>query len=227
MDNLDLTIQDNSFVCLVGASGSGKTTLVDLMLGLLSPDQGEILINGESIRQIGERRWRTMFGYVPQSLYMVDGTIAENIAFGIPEIDIDQERLRRIIQQCHLDEFVDSQPDGLNSHVGERGGKLSGGQRQRIGIARAIYPDPPILILDESTSSLDGISEKWIIETLHELKRSKTIIAIAHRNSLVRNCDRVAFIDDGKMVADGDYETLYRTCPMFMSLMSDLRGKRL
>lgn len=227
LDNLDLTIQDNSFVCLVGASGSGKTTLVDLMLGLLSPDKGEILINGESSRQIGARRWRTMFGYVPQSLYMVDGTIAENIVFGIPEIDIDQERLRRIIQQCHLDEFVDSQPDGLNFHVGERGGKLSGGQRQRIGIARAIYPDPPILILDESTSSLDGISEKWIIETLHELKRSKTIIAIAHRNSLVRSCDRIVLIDDGKITADADYETLYHTSSMFVSLMSEMRVTRL
>jgi ABC-type multidrug transport system fused ATPase/permease subunit len=227
LDNLDLTIQDNSFVCLVGTSGSGKTTLVDLMLGLLSPDKGEILINGESIRQIGERRWRTMFGYVPQSLYIVDGTIAENIAFGIPEKDVDQERLRCVIRQCHLGEFINSQPDGVNSLVGDRGSRLSGGQRQRIGIARAMYRDPPILILDESTSALDGISEKYIIDTLHDLKRDRIIIAIAHGSSLVRNCDRVILIDQGKMVADGDYRTLYRTSPLFMSLMSEMRERGL
>lgn len=223
--DLELTIQGNSFVCFVGTSGSGKTTLVDLLLGLLSPDNGKIVINGKSMQQAGERHWRELFGYVPQSVYMVDGTIAENIAFGIPEIDVDREKLQRIVKLCHLEDFVDSQPGGLDSNVGEQGCKLSGGQRQRVGIARALYRDPPILILDESTSSLDGISEKWIIETLNELKQSKTIISIAHRNSLVRSCDRIIFISHGEVVADGAYLDLCNSSPQFAELMSELNGQ--
>lgn len=221
-NNLELEIEGNTFVCLVGASGSGKTTLVDLLLGLLLPDKGEIMISGHSIGKTGELKWREMFGYVSQSVYMVDGTIAENIAFGIAEKNVDREKLSRIVKMCHLEDFIDSQPDGLESSVGERGCKLSGGQKQRIGIARALYRDPAILILDESTSSLDGISEKWIIETLGVLKKSKTIITIAHRNSLVRSCDRIVFIERGEIVADGDYSTLCRNSPMFASLMSEM-----
>lgn len=224
-ENLELTIADNTFVCLVGTSGSGKTTLVDLLLGLLSPDKGEIMINGKSMHDAGEQHWREMFGYVPQSVYIVDGTIAENIVFGIPEKEVDREKLQRMVKLCHLEDFIDSQPDGLDSSVGEQGRKLSGGQRQRVGIARALYRDPPILILDESTSSLDGISEKWIIETLNELKRSKTIISIAHRNSLVRNCDRIVVINHGEVVADGDYLALCRSSSLFATLMSEMENQ--
>lgn len=220
-----LTIEGNSFVCFVGTSGSGKTTLVDLLLGLLTPDRGDILINGKSISQIGEQNWRGMFGYVPQSVYMIDGTIAENIAFGIDEKDVDREKMRRIVKQCHLEDFVDAQPEGLDFEVGEQGCKLSGGQRQRVGIARALYRDPAILILDESTSSLDGISEKLIIETLNELKQDKTIISIAHRSSLVRTCDRIIFINQGEVEADGDYGMLCRNSPHFTALMSEMEGK--
>jgi ATP-binding cassette, subfamily B, bacterial PglK len=223
-DDLDIMIEGSSFVCFVGASGSGKTTLVDLLLGLLSPDKGAVMINGKTMSQIGEKHWREMFGYVPQSVYIVDGTITENIAFGIPEEDVDREKLQRIVKLCHLEDFIDSQPDGLSSSVGEQGCKLSGGQRQRIGIARALYRDPPILILDESTSSLDGISEKWIIATLNELKRTKTIITIAHRNSLVRYSDRVVLINHGEIAADGDYQALCCSSPLFTALMSEMEG---
>lgn len=218
----DLKIEGHGFVCLVGASGSGKTTLVDMLLGLLPPDQGEIRANGVSMREAGEQGWRNMFGYVPQAVYMIDGTIAENIAFGMPEAEIDREKLRRVVKLCHLEDFVDSHPEGLDFQVGEHGSRLSGGQKQRIGIARALYRDPPILILDESTSSLDGISERKIIEALNELSRHKTIISIAHRSSLVRSCGRVIFISHGEVEADGHYEALCRTSPQFLELMSEL-----
>jgi ABC-type multidrug transport system fused ATPase/permease subunit len=221
-DHLGLTIEGNSFVCLVGTSGSGKTTLVDLLLGLLPPVTGDILINGKSSHEIGEQSWRAMFGYVPQSVYLVDGTIAENIAFGVSPEDVDWDWLRRVVAMCHLDDFVGAQAEGLNAPVGERGSRLSGGQRQRLGIARALYRDPPILILDESTSSLDGISEKAIIQTLLELRKSKTVISIAHRDSLVRHCDRAILIDQGRVVADGTYDQLSGSSALFSSLMAEL-----
>ena len=222
VDNLHLTLKANSLVCLVGKSGSGKTTIVDLLLGLLPPAKGDILINGQPAREVGEQNWRAMFGYVPQSVYIVDGTIAENIAFGIAPEDIDQVWLRGVVKLCHLEDFVGSQPEGLNAQVGERGSKLSGGQRQRLGIARALYRDPSILILDESTSSLDGISEQTIIQTLLELRNSKTVISIAHRGSTVKHCDRVILIDRGQIVADDSYEALSRSSPLFASLMSEM-----
>lgn len=225
-DHLGLTIEGNSFVCLVGTSGSGKTTLVDLLLGLLPPVRGDILINGESNHEIGERAWREMFGYVPQSVYIVDGTIAENIAFGVSPKDVDWNWLRRVVGMCHLEDFVGAQAEGLNAAVGERGSRLSGGQRQRLGIARALYRDPPILILDESTSSLDGISEKAIIQTLLELRKSKTVISIAHRDSLVRHCDRTILIDQGRVVADGAYDDLSSSSALFSSLMAELGTRK-
>lgn len=222
--DFSLEINGCGFVCLVGSSGAGKTTLVDLLLRLMPLGQGEIRVGGAVPGQLGERAWRERFGYVPQSIYMIDGTIAENIAFGVPEGEVDRARLREVIRLCHLEDVVDSRPEGLEFQVGEHGARLSGGQRQRIGIARAIYRDPPILILDESTSSLDGISEKKIIETLSDLKRSKIIISIAHRSSLVRNCDRVVFISHGEIAADGGYEELRRSSPRFNELMSEMDG---
>ena len=224
--SLELAINGSSFVCLVGKSGSGKTTAVDLLLGLLPADAGKILVNGKSIDEVGECDWRTMFGYVPQAVYIVDGTIAENIAFGIPPADVDQEQLRRVVAMCHLEDFVDAQPEGLNAPVGERGSKLSGGQRQRLGIARALYRDPSILILDESTNSLDGLSERAIIETLLSLKKSKAIISIAHRGALARYSDRIILIDQGRIIADGTYENLSSTSPLFASMMSEMEIRK-
>ena len=226
VDNLRLTLNANSLVCLVGKSGSGKTTIVDLLLGLLPPAKGDILINEQPAHEVGEQSWRAMFGYVPQSVYIVDGTIAENIAFGIAPKDVDQIRLRHVVKLCHLEDFVEAQEEGINAQVGERGSRLSGGQRQRLGIARALYRDPPILILDESTSSLDGISEQAIIQTLLELRNSKTVISIAHRGSTVKHCDRIILIDSGQIVADGNYEELSRSSPLFASLMSEMEIKK-
>jgi ABC-type multidrug transport system fused ATPase/permease subunit len=221
-DHLRLNIGEKSFVCLVGTSGSGKTTLVDLLLALLPPLTGDILINGKSFHQMGEQSWRAMFGYVPQSIFIVDGTVAENIAFGEAPENVDLDWLHRVVALCHLEDFVDAQAEGLNAPVGERGSRLSGGQRQRLGIARALYRDPPILILDESTSSLDGISEKAIIQTLLELRKTKIVISIAHRDSLVRHCDRVILMDQGSVVADGSYAQLSGSSGLFLSLMAEL-----
>ena len=226
IDKLQLLIQSNSFICLVGKSGSGKTTIVDLLLGLLPPATGEILINGQPAREVSEKSWRAMFGYVPQSVYIVDGTIAENIAFGTPPENIDWDWLRRVVTLCHLEDFIGKQAEGLNAQVGERGSKLSGGQRQRLGIARALYRNPSILILDESTSSLDGISEQAIIRTLLELRKSKTVISIAHRGSTVKHCDRIILVDQGQIVADGEFEELSRSSPLFASLMSEMEIKK-
>jgi ABC-type multidrug transport system fused ATPase/permease subunit len=180
------------------------------------------MINGKSFSTAAEAEWRAMFGYVPQSVYILDGTVAENIAFGIPAAEVDMAKLRRVVTSCHLDDFVGSQPEGLNAPVGERGSRLSGGQRQRLGIARALYRDPPILILDESTSSLDGLSEQAIIQTLLELKSSKTIIAIAHHDSLARYCDRIIVLDGGRIVGDGTYQYLAESSSLFASLMSEM-----
>ena len=220
-DALDLTIGGGSFVCFVGKSGSGKTTMVDLLLGLLPADAGNILVNGKSMRDVRENEWRAIFGYVPQSVYILDGTIADNIAFGVPASEIDRERLQQVVSLCHLEDFVDAQPAGLNAPVGERGSRLSGGQRQRIGIARALFRDPPVLILDESTNSLDGLSEQAIIQTLLGLKKRKTIISIAHRGSLARYADRIVLIDQGRILANGTYDALTLSSPLFASMMAE------
>ena len=225
VENLNLAVAGNSLTCIVGASGSGKTTIVDVLLGLLPPVGGRILINGKSAQDVGEQGWRAMFGYVPQSVYIIDGTIAENIAFGVDPDGIDWERLNLVVTQCHLEDFVNARAEGLQAQVGENGSKLSGGQRQRLGIARALYRDPPILILDESTNSLDGISEQSILHTLLELKQSKAVICIAHRGSLVKNCDRIILIDHGKVVADGNYEQLTGSSPQFAALMSEIEER--
>ena len=224
-DEFSLTINGNTSVCLVGTSGSGKTTIVDLLLGLLPPARGDIRINGKSKHELNDKIWHEMFGYVPQMVYITDGTIAENIAFGIPQNEVNAQRLREVVALCHLEDFVGTQADGLNTAVGERGSKLSGGQRQRIGIARALYRNPPILILDESTSSLDGINERAIIQTLLELRKTKTVISIAHRGSLIKHCDRIVLIDQGKVAADGNFEQLRGSSELFTSLMSEMEVK--
>ena len=221
-ENLSVSIACNSFVSLVGPSGSGKSTLVDLLLGLLKPMNGEITVNGKSIMNLGEDSWRKLFSYVPQTVYIVDGTIAENIAFGVSVEDIDWNWMQRVISLCHLEDLINEQANGFHASVGERGSMLSGGQKQRIGIARALYQDAPILILDESTSSLDGITEKAIIKLLHELSKSKTIISISHRDSIVRQCDRVIMIDQGQVLGDGTYEELLHSSSLFSSLMAEL-----
>jgi ATP-binding cassette subfamily C protein len=187
-----LTIGKNESIGIAGPSGSGKSTLVDLILGLHSSQEGAILIDGEPLTPANMTSWRRMIGYVPQDIYLLDETIAENIAFGIPLDEIDQSALRNAAEGAQILEFIDKElPHGFQTTVGERGVRLSGGQRQRIGLARALYHKPQILILDEATSALDHQTELAVMETIYRLQGTLTIITIAHRLSTLECCDRV------------------------------------
>jgi HlyD family secretion protein len=203
-----MSISANSTVGIVGPSGSGKSTLIDIILGLIKPQHGDLKVDGEIINNKNNRIWQNTIGFVAQSIFLSEGTIAENVAFGIPKSEIDQEQVLRVLKQAHLSEFLDNLGEGINTKVGERGVQLSGGQRQRIGIARALYHKAEVLVLDEATSSLDGITEKKIMKALQDLKNQKTIILIAHRLKTVQKCDEIFFISDGHLVDRGSYDEL-------------------
>ena len=206
--NLDIEIPINKIIGLVGASGSGKSTTIDLLLGLIDPQHGRLLIDGKPVTPDRRRAWQNSLGFVPQNIFLADSSIRENIGFGLPLEAIDEERVRRAATMAHLDELLDELPDGLNTRVGERGVQLSGGQRQRIGIARALYHDADVLILDEATSALDGITEKLIMDAIHDFSGKKTIIMIAHRLATVKQCDTIYLLAGGEVVDAGSYEDL-------------------
>lgn len=198
LDEVSFSIEKGSFVGIVGVSGAGKTTFVDILLGLLEPTTGNIYVDGVDIfSEI--RSWQKKMAYVPQSIYLVDGTISENIALGERAEQIDPEKVKKALAMAELLDFVNELPDGIKSTVGERGVKLSGGQRQRIGIARALYLNPEVLILDEATSALDTETEGAITDTILKLKGEITIIAIAHRLTTLEKCDFKIKFDDGKV----------------------------
>jgi ATP-binding cassette subfamily C protein len=199
MKGFHLTIRKNESIGIAGPSGSGKSTLVDLILGLHIPQEGAIMIDGEALSARNMTSWRGMIGYVPQDIYLLDETIAENIAFGIPVEEIDRVSLRSAAEGAQILEFVEKElPEGFQTTVGERGIRLSGGQRQRIGLARALYHKPKVLILDEATSALDTHTELAVMETIHQLQGSLTMITIAHRLSTLEKCDRVIQIRENK-----------------------------
>jgi ABC-type multidrug transport system fused ATPase/permease subunit len=199
LSGLSISIQRGEFVGFVGPSGSGKSTLVDVVLGLLTPDAGEVLVDGRNI-QSALRGWQDQIGYVPQSIYLTDDTIRRNIAFGLPNEKIDDSAVRRAVKAAQLEDFVASRPDGLATVLGEHGVRLSGGQRQRIGIARALYHDPAVLVLDEATSALDTVTEEGVMEAVIALHGSKTILVVAHRLSTVEHCDRKYRLEHGQVV---------------------------
>lgn len=215
LDRLTMDIPVNRVVGLVGASGSGKSTAIDLLLGLIEPERGRLLVDGQAVTDDNRRTWQNSLGYVPQSIFLADASILENIAFGLPKESIDEDRVRRAIAMAHLDEFVKSLVEGWNTRVGERGVQLSGGQRQRIGIARALYHDADVLVLDEATSALDGITEKLIMDAIHDFSGKKTIIMIAHRLATVKKCDIIYLLSSGEVVGCGDYDHLVKTNMMF------------
>ncbi len=200
--NIDLKIRAGETVGLIGASGSGKSTLVDLIMGLLKPTVGEVCVDGHNILH-APRLWQNQIGYVPQSIFLTDESLLRNIAFGVAEEEIDMEAVATSISSAQLDEFVAGLPDGLNTLVGERGVRVSGGQRQRIGIARALYRDPEVLVLDEATSSLDDETEKSFMKAVYNLHGQKTILIVAHRLSTVSKCDRIFRLQSGKISAVG------------------------
>ena len=185
-------------VGIVGTSGAGKTTIVDILLGLLELETGSILADGTEVRDHYER-WLKNVGYIPQSIFMIDSTIRKNVAFGIPDEEIDDERVWEVLREARLDQFVRSLPQGLDTGIGERGIRLSGGQRQRIGIARALFEDPEVLVLDEATSALDNDTEAAIMDSINSLHGKKTLIIIAHRLQTIEKCDLVYRVEDGKI----------------------------
>ncbi|GGY06572.1 ABC transporter ATP-binding protein [Litchfieldella qijiaojingensis] len=208
LNNLSLTIPANHVVGLVGLSGAGKSTAIDVLLGLIRPDQGQILIDQTSLTDYNIRAWQNTLGFVPQSIFLSDASIRDNIAFGLPPEEIDEARVKFAAHMANLDELLMKLPDGLETHVGERGIQLSGGQRQRIGIARALYDDAKVLILDEATSALDGITEKVIMDAIHKFSGSKTIIMIAHRLATVKQCHKIYLLEQGCVLDHGTYDEL-------------------
>ncbi|HVY06743.1 MAG TPA: ABC transporter ATP-binding protein [Burkholderiales bacterium] len=209
LEGLSIKIVRGETVGLIGASGSGKSTLVDIILGLLTPSEGTVEIDGQDI-QTALRSWQDQIGYVPQSIYLTDDTLRRNVAFGLPEGQIDDSAVARAVQAAQLDKFVDGLPARLNTVVGERGIRLSGGQRQRIGIARALYHDPAVLVLDEATSSLDNATEHGVMQAVMALRGSKTVLIVAHRLTTVQQCDRLYRIEDGKVAAEGKPDEVLR-----------------
>ena len=199
LDNVSLCIPKNKSVAIIGASGSGKTTLVDVILGILQPISGSVMTDGIDIYS-NINKWHEYIGYIPQMIYLMDDTIRNNVLFGFTD-DIDnEEKVWKALEEAQLKSFVEELEDGLDTVIGERGVRLSGGQRQRIGIARALYNDPKILVLDEATSAIDNETENAVMEAIDGLHGRKTMIVIAHRLSTIKNCDIVYRVEDGKVI---------------------------
>jgi ABC-type multidrug transport system fused ATPase/permease subunit len=199
LHNISLTIKKGESVGFVGASGAGKSTLIDLLLGLLRPTQGRILVDGQNIEN-NVNAWQRNIGYVPQSIFLTDDSLMRNVAFGVPDDQIDESALLRALKAAQLWDFVLGLPEGLSTFVGERGVRLSGGQRQRIGIARALYHDPDILVLDEATSALDIETERGFMDAVDALHGQKTILIVAHRLTTVEKCDHLFRLSKGLLV---------------------------
>jgi len=207
LNGVSLDIARGSAVAFVGPSGAGKTTIVDVLLGLLEPQKGEILVDGKNIFD-SISAWQRNIGYIPQFIYLADDTMRRNIAFALPDDQVDEQKVQRAVEQAQLTELVERLPDGLDTVIGERGARLSGGQRQRIGIARALYHDPQVLVMDEATSALDNITEQQIIQAIDTLKGERTIVMIAHRLTTVMNCDVLYMMENGRITDQGTYAEL-------------------
>ena len=222
LDDLSLVIPARTSIGLVGSTGSGKTTTLDILLGLLEPTGGSLKIDGQPVNRTNVRQWQATIGYVPQQIMLLDDTVLKNIAFGIPEQEIDRDKVVQAATLAHLHDFVTSDlREGYDTPIGERGVRLSGGQRQRIGIARALYHEPSVLVLDEATSALDNITENVIMEALNTLARDKTVIMVAHRLTTVRECDTIVVLDRGRVVDSGTYDALLERNDFFRMLAPD------
>jgi len=209
LKNISLTIPAQKTIGIVGSTGSGKTTLVDIILGLIDAQEGKLEVDGVEINKNNVRNWQRLIGYVPQNIYLADNTIAANIAFGIEEKYIDQKIIERVAKTANINKFIEEElPQKYLTSVGERGVRLSGGQIQRIGIARALYNDPKVLIMDEATSSLDSFTEKEVMKEIYNLSQNITIIIIAHRLSTIEKCKIIFLIENGKLVGQGNFEEL-------------------
>jgi ATP-binding cassette, subfamily B, bacterial PglK len=203
--NVNVAVNRGEAVGFVGQSGSGKSTLIDIILGLLEPQSGSVLINGQTIENV-KQSWQKVIGYIPQTIFLMDDSLRRNIAIGIADAEIDEVAVREALKSAQLEDFVASLPEGLDTVVGERGVRLSGGQRQRIGIARALYHRPSVLVLDEATSSLDTETEHEVMKAVQALQGDKTVIIVAHRLSTVEYCDRLYRLDAGRIVDEGTFD---------------------
>ncbi len=218
LNNVRMSIPAGATVGFVGPSGSGKTTLADVLLGLLVPQRGRLKVDGREVDDTTREVWQLNLAYVPQNIFLTDGTIAENVAFGVHPDQIDQDRLREAGRLARIEEFVDSLEHGYQERIGERGVKLSGGQRQRIGIARALYRDASVLVFDEATSALDGITEREVMDAIEALQGQRTIVLIAHRLSTVRKCDMIFEFESGRVIRSGTFDELVAQSERFRKM---------
>jgi len=219
LQHVTITIPANTTLGLVGPTGAGKSTFVDLVLGLLQAQHGLVHVDGVPITKTNVRAWQRSIGYVPQRIFLTDDTVARNIAFGVPEAKIDMDAVKDAAQIADLHTFISGElPDGYQSMIGECGVRLSGGQRQRLGIARALYHTPDVLVLDEATSSLDNITERSVMDAIHNLGHKKTIILVAHRLTTVKLCDQILLFEDGRISASGTYDQLLRASRSFHAM---------
>jgi ATP-binding cassette, subfamily B, bacterial PglK len=217
LDNISLKIQAGQSVAFVGKTGGGKSTLLHLLLGLLEPQSGALRVNDKTLGS-DKSDWWSHVGYVPQHIFLVDDSIAANVALGIEEQSIEEERVWEALRIARLDDYIRSLPDGLNTVVGERGVRLSGGQRQRLGIARAIYDKPSVLFLDEATSALDGHTEELLVQSLEEIREGLTLIVVAHRMSTIEQCDCIYLVEEGGILASGSYQELTEESERFREI---------
>lgn len=214
LGQVNLSIKTGEIVAIVGPSGAGKTTMADIILGIISPDKGWVKISGNE-PLVAIDKWPGAIAYVPQDVMVSNSSIRENIGLGYPSEEIDDSLVWQALKVAHLDKFIQSLPEGLQTNVGDRGTKLSGGQRQRLGIARAVFTKPKLLVLDEATSSLDGQSESDISDSINDMRGEITVILIAHRLSTVKNADKVVYLEGGKIVSVGTFEEVRKNVPNF------------
>nr|WP_255537972.1 ABC transporter ATP-binding protein [Polynucleobacter sp. 15G-AUS-farblos] len=210
LKNLNFTIPKGSRIGFVGTTGCGKSTLLDIVMGLLKPIEGSLKVDGTKITIANRQSWQACIAHVPQTIFLSDTTIAENIAFGIPKDQIDYERVKQAAQQAQVAHIIEAWPEQYNALVGERGVRLSGGQRQRIGIARALYKEADVIIFDEATSALDNETEESVIQAIESLKKDITILMIAHRLTTLRNCTQIIELDNQTISKTITYDQLMR-----------------
>jgi len=208
LEGFNLTISKGSRLGIIGKTGSGKSTVLDLLMSLLEPTQGQVRVDDLPLNIERKRAWQKALAHVPQSIFLTDSTIAENIAFGIQPDQIDFDRVREVAKQAHISEFIESSPESYGTIVGERGVRLSGGQRQRIGIARALYKQASVLIFDEATSSLDNETEQSVMETIEGLSKDLTLVIIAHRLTTLKNCTQIVELGNGGIMRIGSYQDI-------------------
>jgi len=218
LNGISLSIPKGARIGFVGSTGSGKSTALDLLMSLLEPTKGRILVDGINVSGKHQRAWQRTIAHVPQSIYLADATIAENIAFGVPPDKIDMGRVRQAANQAQVSEFIEGHLEGYDAIVGERGVRISGGQRQRIGIARALYKQATVLIFDEATSALDSTVEKAVMNAIEKLNRELTILIIAHRFTTLQGCDSIVQLKNGQMTAHGSYEQFMNSDRGFQSV---------